>query len=69
MTLGDMAESVTAATDVLSLDTASATVSTVIDRTFVEDIPLNGGSFQALIMLTPGVVVTPRPSSIRANSA
>jgi hypothetical protein len=36
----------------------SAAVSTVIDRTFVENIPLNGRSFETLITLTPGVVVT-----------
>ena len=29
-----------------------------MDRTFVENLPLNGRSFQTLIMLTPGVVVT-----------
>ena len=40
------------------VNTESATVSTVIDRTFVENLPLNGRSFQTLIMLTPGVVVT-----------
>ena len=36
----------------------SATVATVIDRQFVENMPLNGRSFQALIALTPGVVTT-----------
>ena len=30
----------------------------MIDRTFVENLPLNGRSFQTLIMLTPGVVLT-----------
>jgi hypothetical protein len=59
MTVGEVSESVTAGADVLPVDTASATVSTVVDRTFVEDIPLNGRSFQTLIQLTPGVVVTP----------
>lgn len=36
----------------------SPAVGTVVDRTFVENLPLNGRSFQSLISLTPGVVVT-----------
>jgi len=40
------------------LNTSDATVSTLVDQTFVENMPLNGRSFQTLIMLTPGVVVT-----------
>ncbi len=36
----------------------SPAVSTVVDRNFAENIPLNGRSFQALIQLTPGTVVT-----------
>jgi hypothetical protein len=39
-----------------TLNTTNATVSTVIDREFVQDIPLNGRSFQPLILLAPGVV-------------
>jgi Carboxypeptidase regulatory-like domain/TonB dependent receptor len=58
LTLGELSESVTAAAGVLPMDTTSGTVSTVVDRTFVEGIPLNGRSFQTLILLTPGVVVT-----------
>jgi len=59
MMLGSASESITVQSGVLPVDTASAAVSTVVDRTFVEDIPLNGRSFQTLILLTPGVVVTP----------
>ncbi len=36
----------------------SPAVGTVVDRQFVENIPLNGRSFQSLITLTPGVVLT-----------
>jgi hypothetical protein len=38
------------------LNTTDGTVGTVIDHNFVEDIPLNGRSFQDLISMTPGVV-------------
>jgi hypothetical protein len=42
-----------------SLISESPAVATVVDRQFVENMPLNGRSFQALIALTPGVVATP----------
>lgn len=38
------------------LNTTDASVSTVVDHNFVQNIPLNGRSFQDLILLTPGVV-------------
>lgn len=36
----------------------SPAVGTLVDRRFVEDLPLNGRSFQRLIALTPGVVTS-----------
>jgi len=39
------------------INTESAAVSTVIDRNFVESLPLNGRSFNTLLQLTPGVVI------------
>jgi Carboxypeptidase regulatory-like domain/TonB-dependent Receptor Plug Domain len=36
----------------------SPAVSTVVDRQFVEHLPLNGRSFQSLLALTPGVTFT-----------
>ena len=59
MTLGDVSETVTVESGAPLVNTESGTVSTVINRTFVENVPLNGRSFQTLIQLTPGVVVTP----------
>jgi hypothetical protein len=59
MTLGSASEAITVETGAPVVNTQSATVSTVVDRTFVDSLPLNGRSFQTLIMLTPGVVMTP----------
>src|SRR3984885_3340661 len=58
MTLGSASETISVEARSPLVNTESAPVSTVVDRTFVEDLPLNGRSFQTLIMLTPGVVVT-----------
>jgi hypothetical protein len=38
--------------------TQSGTVATTIDRVFVENLPMNGRTFQSLIQLTPGAVPT-----------
>src|SRR5271154_2653877 len=57
MTLGSALQTITVEGGAPVVNTESATVSTVIDRTFVENLPLNGRSFQTLIMLTPGVVL------------
>jgi Carboxypeptidase regulatory-like domain len=40
------------------INTTDGSVSTVVDRNFVENMPLNGRSFQDLILLTPGIVTT-----------
>jgi hypothetical protein len=45
------------------VDSTDATVSTVVDRQFAENLPMNGRSFQTLIYLTPGVVATPSSAS------
>src|SRR5262249_2822026 len=58
MTLGSTSQSITVEAGAPAVNTESGTVSTVIDRTLIDNVPLNGRSFQALIMLTPGVVVT-----------
>lgn len=58
MAVGSASESITVEGGLPLVNTESATVSTVVDSKFVEDLPLNGRTFQTLIMLTPGVVVT-----------
>lgn len=56
---GDVSAEVTVAADAELIERESAAVSTVVTRDFVENIPLNGRSFQSLLELTPGVVLTP----------
>src|SRR5690349_11495603 len=58
LTLGDVSETVNVETGAPPMNIESGTVSTVVNHTFVENVPLNGRSFQTLIDLTPGVVVT-----------
>jgi hypothetical protein len=57
--VGAASETVTIEGGASMINTESATVSTVIDRQFAENLPMNGRSFQTLIYLTPGVVVVP----------
>src|ERR1700757_4200607 len=59
MPVGAASESVTVEGGAPLLNTESASVSTLIDNRFVENMPLNGRSFSALIDLTPGVVLVP----------
>jgi len=62
--VGSFSESITVTADQNNINTTDASVSTVIDHTYVENMPLNGRSFQDLILLTPGVVTnTPQISS------
>jgi hypothetical protein len=57
--IGAASETVTVVGGAPLVNTQSASVSTVIDRQFVEDLPLNGRSFNTLLQLTPGVVIAP----------
>src|ERR1700751_4878326 len=59
MPVGAASERVTEEGGAPLLNTESASVSTLIDNRFVENMPLNGRSFSALIDLTPGVVLVP----------
>ena len=65
--VGARSESVTVESGASRLNTSDAAVSTVIDRKFVESIPLNGRSFQDLISMTPGVT-SQSPQSTNGSS-
>ncbi len=57
--VGALLETVTITGGAPLINTESAAVSTVVDRQFAENLPMNGRSFQTLINLVPGVVVVP----------
>jgi hypothetical protein len=54
--IGSVSESVTVEAGASMINTANASVSTVVDQTYIKNMPLNGRSFQDLILLTPGIV-------------
>src|SRR5712692_5987604 len=56
--IGAVMETVTVQGGAPLVNTENATVSTVVDRQFAENLPMNGRSFQTLIQLTPGVVLS-----------
>jgi hypothetical protein len=60
--IGAASETITVTGGAPLVNTESGSVSTVIDRRFVENLPLNGRSFNALLQLTPGVVIAPTNS-------
>lgn len=66
--VGSAEQTVTVDGSGLTVNTTDASVSTVIDRKFVANMPLNGRSFQDLISMTPGVV-TASPQGTQGASA
>jgi len=69
MAVGSASEVITVTGGAPMVNTTDASVSTVIDHTYVENMPLNGRSFQDLILLTPGVVtVNPQSGAYLGSS-
>jgi Carboxypeptidase regulatory-like domain len=63
--VGAVFEIVTVEGGASMINTTDASVSTVVDQTYLKNMPLNGRSFQDLILLTPGVVTqTPQISGV-----
>lgn len=57
LTLGERSERVEVAGQASLIERDSAVVETLVERQFVQNLPLNGRSFQSLLELTPGVVI------------
>src|ERR1700733_11405217 len=54
--VGSISETVTVSGGISEAETTNPAVSMTVTREFVEDMPLNGRSFQDLIQLAPGAV-------------
>jgi len=67
--VGALSETVTVEGGAPLVNTESSAVSTVVDRHFVENLPLNGRSFQDLILLTPGVSTNSPQSKVLSDSS
>lgn len=65
--IGSVSETITVKAETVNMNTTDATVSTVVDRQFAENLPLNGRSFQTLIELTPGVVLNNNQGQFSVN--
>ena len=63
MQVGSVTETVTVEGGAPLVNTTDGSVSTVVDRTFVQNIPLNGRSLQSLLAAAPGVVAVPGPTN------
>jgi len=70
MAVGTVSESITVEAGAPMINTTDASVSTVVDQTYVKNMPLSGRSFQDLILLTPGVTTQmPQPTGPLAGLA
>ncbi len=65
--VGNVANQTVDVLDSPALIDESPAVGTTVDRQFVSNLPLNGRSFQSLIALSPGVVVTTATSLNRGQ--
>lgn len=57
--VGARSETISVVAEGTNVNTTTASVSTVVDRNLVENLPLNGRTFNTLIQLTPGAVIAP----------
>jgi hypothetical protein len=63
MVVGGINETVTVQAGASMINTTDASISTVVDQSYIKNMPLNGRSFQDLILLTPGIVTNTPQSS------
>ena len=64
--VGAASETVTVEGGAPMVNTTDGSVSTVVDQNYVKNLPLNGRSFQDLILLTPGSVTQSPQNSLNS---
>lgn len=68
LSVGNASQTITVNGSGVNVNTVDASVSTVVDRRFVENIPLNGRSFNSLLTLIPGSTVVPSNGAGQSGS-
>jgi Carboxypeptidase regulatory-like domain/TonB-dependent Receptor Plug Domain len=63
LSVGEVSESVTVIAEATGVDTRSATIGEVVDRTRIQELPLNGRNAMALAQVVPGVIRVSAPTA------
>jgi len=63
LTIGAVSESVSVTAQPPNVDTRSATIGELVDRTRIQELPLNGRNAMALARVVPGVVTVGAPTA------
>jgi hypothetical protein len=67
LTVGEVAESVTVTGEATGVDTRSSTVGQLVDRTRIQELPLNGRNAMALARVVPGVISVSAPTAFTSG--
>jgi len=62
-------ETITVVADAIHVNATDGSVGTIVNRQFVERIPMNGRSLQSLILLTPGITTNSPQSSATVGAS
>ncbi|HLJ15738.1 MAG TPA: carboxypeptidase regulatory-like domain-containing protein [Bryobacteraceae bacterium] len=64
LSLGDVTQSVTVTAESTGVETRSTTVGELVDRTRIQELPLNGRNAMALALVVPGVISVTAPTIV-----
>src|SRR5712692_9827598 len=64
LTVGDISQSVTVTAESTGVETRSTTVGELVDRTRIQELPLNGRNAMSLARVVPGVISVSAPTIV-----